>query len=97
MTSQQQPKGPARKKYRLDPNTIDSDIRDPNTRDSGDSDKSRNYHTDLQTKGFAIIPEVLGTSELAEAIGSFRDTKPTIAAAPPHGIHQYWQAGHSRH
>ena len=97
MTSQQQPKGPARKKYCLDPNTIDSDIRDPNTRDSGDSDKSRNYHTDLQTKGFAIIPGVLGTSELAEAIGSFRDTKPTIAAAPPHGIHQYWQAGHSRH
>ena len=80
----------------------DSDIRDPDTsasdiRDPGDSDKSHNYRTDLQTKGFAIIPGVLGTFELAEAIGSFRDTKPTITDAPPHGIHQHWQAGHSRH
>ena len=58
----------------------------------------------LQTKGYAIIPNVLTSKEVEENLALFRKWQSTIPdhdavhnTISPHGIYKYHQAGHQKH
>jgi len=60
--------------------------------------------TELETKGYCVIPNVLNEEECLQAYNMFNEWKDSIpnhdkfhCNVDPHGIYKYLEVGHTRH